>query len=53
MEGKLMILMSAGLYLIHTDEVIKVKQLLVQKQTEMEQLQSTIVKEKEGDSVYN
>lgn len=52
MEGKLMLLIYSDLYLIHKDEVIKVKQLLVQKQTEMEQLQSTTIKEK-GDSIYD
>lgn len=50
MEGKLVLLMYSGLYLIHADEVIKVKQLLVQKETEIEQLQSTVVEEK-GDII--
>ena len=52
MEGKLVLLLYSSLYLIHADEAIKVKQLLVQKQTEIEQLQSTIIKEKEGDNIY-
>ena len=52
MKGKLVLLMYSGLYLIHADEVIKLKHLLVQKQTKIEQLQSTIVKEKEGDNIY-
>ena len=51
MEGKLVLLLYSGLYLIHADEVIKLKELLVQKQTEIEQLQATIVKEKEGNSI--